>query len=279
MITVNLFDSLFDHSYGEDGCYTSSFGRCPIEGRWVKNMIDWEGVTVFTDNHFDKDIVTHVKSKIKIAWLLESKSITPMAYENIIKYEDRFDYIFTHDDNLLRRSNKYVKTIVGASRVPDNLWGKNEKTKLVSMISSDKRYTYGHNFRHLIANELSFKHNIDLWGSGYKRFSEKKEPLIDYAYSICVMNTNVNNYFTEILVDPISLGCVPILWGCPNISEYFNTDGIISFNTIDELNDILDNISFEDYNRRKEAILENIERAKLMKSTDDLIFKKIKEII
>ena len=34
---------------------------------------------------------------------------------------------------------------------------------------------------------------------------------------------NINNYFTEILVDPISLGCVPILWGCPNISDFFDT--------------------------------------------------------
>ena len=90
---------------------------------------------------------------------------------------------------------------------------------------------------------------------------------------------NINNYFTEILVDPISLGCVPILWGCPNISEYFNTDGILTFNTMDELDKILYSISFEDYNSRKDAILENIEKARLMKSTDDLIFKKIKELI
>jgi hypothetical protein len=279
MITVNLFDSLFDHSYGEDGCYTSSYGRCPCEGSWIKNVNEWDGVTVFTDSHFDKDIVLNVNSKVKIAWLLESKSITPTAYKNIIKYEDRFDYIFTHDDALLSRSNKYVKTIVGASRVPDSLWGVHQKNKLISMISSNKRYTYGHNFRHEIANAMSLKYNIDMWGSGYKSFSEKKDPLINYAYSICVMNTNVNNYFTEILIDPISLGCVPILWGCPNISEYFNTDGILTFNTMDELEKILYSISFEDYNSRKDAILENIEKARLMKSTDDLIFKKIKELI
>lgn len=279
MLEVNLFDSLFDHSLSEDGCYTSSFGRCPKEGLWVKNKMKWSGVTVFTDSHFNTPIVDKVDSKIKIAWLLESKEITPHAYQEIINNEHKFNFIFTHDEDLLNRNNKYVKTIVGASRVEDINWSLHDKTKLVSMIASNKKITKGHNFRHLIAEQLSSKYNIDMWGSGYKFFKNKTEPLKDYAYTICVMNTNVKNYFTEILVDPISLGCVPILWGCPNISEYFNKEGIITFTNIEELDSILDTITFEDYNLRKDAILENIEIAKTMKSTDDLVFKKIKQII
>lgn len=279
MFKVNLFDSMFNHSYGEDGCFTSSFGRCPKEGEWVKNMMEWDGVTVFTDTHFDKDIVDKVNSKIKIAWLLESKAITPDAYANIVNYEHKFDYILTHDSELLNRGKKYIRTIVGASRVSDDMWGIHNKSKLVSMIASFKKYTEGHNFRHVIAKELSHKHNIEMWGSGYHNFTNKIDPLKDYSYSICIMNTKVDNYFTEILVDPISLGCVPILWGCPNVSEYFNPDGIISFSSLEELDKILYSISFDDYNSRMSAINENIEIAKSMKSTDDLIFKTIKKLI
>jgi hypothetical protein len=279
MIKVNLFDSLFDHSHGEDGCYTSSFGRCPKEGMWVKNNLVWDGVTVFTDSHFNNPIVDKVQSKIKIAWLLESKAITPNAYSEIVNFENKFDYIFTHDESLLNRGPKYVKTVVGASRVDDNLWGLHEKNKLVSMIASNKKFTEGHNLRHLIANKFSNKHNIDMWGSGYKYFEKKFDVLKDYAYTICVMNTNVKNYFTEILIDPISVGCVPILWGCPNIGEFFNKNGIITFNTLKDLEKILYSISFEDYNYRVDAILENIEIAKKMKSTDDFIFTKIKNLI
>jgi len=279
MIKVNLFDSLFNHSFNEDGCYTSSFGRCPKEGMWVKNNMVWDGVTVFTDSHFNSDIVDSVKSKIKIAWLLESKAITPKAYDDIVKFEDKFDYILTHDENLLNRNKKYIKTIVGASRINDNLWGLHKKEKLISMIASKKRLTEGHKFRHIISNQLSGKFEIDMWGSGYKVFGDKLLPLKNYAYSICVMNTNVNNYFTEILIDPISVGCVPILWGCPNITEYFNSDGIINFTTLEELENILYNLSFEDYNNRINAITENIEIAKEMKSTDDYIFKIINNLI
>ncbi len=275
---INLFDGLFDHSKNEDGFYTCSMGRKPQEVEWVKNNLSWDGVTVFTDTHFNSPIVDRVQSKYKIAWLLESKAITPNAYKSIVNFEHKFDYILTHDESLLSRGDKYVKCIVGASRVSDSEWGTHSKNKLVSMIASNKRLSEGHRFRHEIANTLSGPHNVDMWGSGYKGFENKVTPLKDYAYSICVINTKVNNYFTEILVDPISLGCVPILWGCPNIDEYFNPKGIITFNTINELNDILHNISFDDYNSRIEAIKENIEKAKEMKSTDDYISRIIKKI-
>tara|TARA_R110000803_G_scaffold208302_1_gene276885 strand:- start:27 stop:866 length:840 start_codon:yes stop_codon:yes gene_type:complete len=275
---INLFDGLFDHSKNEDGFYTCSMGREPQEVTWVRRNMVWGGVTVFTDSHFMSPIVDEVVSKYKIAWLLESKAITPNAYNDIVRFEDKFDFILTHDETLLNRSDKYVKCIVGASRVPDSEWGTPLKTKLLSMIASNKRMSDGHRFRHEISNTLGEKHNIDMWGSGYKRFDSKVTPLKDYAYSVCVINTKVNNYFTEILVDPISLGCVPILWGCPNIGEYFNPNGIITFNTINELDDILHNISFDDYNSRIEAVKENIEKAKEMKSTDDYISRIIKKI-
>ena len=280
IIQINLFDNIFDHSFNEEGYYTCSYGRKPTVGSWVKNHMNWDGVTIFTDNHICSPIVEQVNSKYKIAWLVESKAITPSAYRDIIYHEHKFDYILTHDAELIRRNpNKYIRSIVGASRVPDTEWGLKSKTKLVSMIASRHTITNGHVFRHDIAKNLSHKHNIDMWGNGYVSFESKLTPLAEYCYSICVVNTRVDNYFTEGLIDPISLGCVPILWGCPNIEEYFNTDGIISFNDINELDNILTNISFDDYFSRIDAIQENIEKAKEMKSTDDYIFNKIKQII
>ena len=50
---------------------------------------------------------------------------------------------------------------------------------------------------------------------------------------------------------------IPIYWGCPNISEYFNTDGIIFFETKEQLNQILDNLTEKDYYDRIDAIVEN----------------------
>ena len=44
----------------------------------------------------------------------------------------------------------------------------------------------------------------------------------------------VDNFFTEVLTDTFRLGTVPIFWGCPNISEYFDIDGIIVFDERDD---------------------------------------------
>ena len=77
------------------------------------------------------------------------------------------------------------------------------------------------------------------------------------------------NYFTETLVDVFRQGTIPIFWGCPNIAEYFNKDGILHFNTGQELFDILDNISEDLYERKLEAVRENNELAKQYVSMDD----------
>tara|TARA_R100000005_G_scaffold67310_1_gene35458 strand:+ start:120 stop:419 length:300 start_codon:yes stop_codon:yes gene_type:complete len=83
------------------------------------------------------------------------------------------------------------------------------------------------------------------------------------------MNSSEKNYFTETLVDVFRQGAIPIFWGCPNIGEYFNEDGILQFNTGQELFNILDNISEELYESKLEAVKENYELAKQYVSMDD----------
>ena len=68
-------------------------------------------------------------------------------------------------------------------------------------------------------------------------------------------------------------GTVPIYWGCPSIGNFFNTDGMILFNEIGELNKILKEISFEQYVKMKDAIEENFEKAKEFLIAEDYIYK------
>ena len=42
-------------------------------------------------------------------------------------------------------------------------------------------------------------------------------------YSVAVESSNEPNYFTEKLIDCLITKTIPIYWGCPNISEYFDT--------------------------------------------------------
>ena len=268
MLEVNLFDYEFIHTEKLLGYITCSDTLKPTKIKWINGLLEFDGITVFTERYIDTDI-SKIKSKLKILWLLEPKEVHPYGYERIIQIEDKFDYILTYDSELLKRNPKYLKYIVGQSRV--ELPKIHEKSKFVSMIASNKRLTVGHRFRHDIANVLSKKHNIDMWGSGYKKFETKIDPLSEYYFSISVMNSKIDNFFTEVLLDNFMLGTIPIFWGCPNIGEFFDKRGIITFDTIEELDFILSKLTKDDYINRLKYVQKNMELAKNYVSTDDII--------
>ena len=185
---------------------------------------------------------------------------------------------------------KYIKNLIGTSRVSDSDAGIHKKTKMLSLIASDKTWTRGHQLRHIVANAIKDRYEVDLWGSAYKPFGKtgltaaairegKNEPLKDYRFSIAIMNAKHDNYFTETLIDLFRHGTIPIFWGCDNIGEYFNEDGILKFNTGPELFQILDNLTSEEYDKRKPAIKENFEIAKKYCSMDDTFADNLANIL
>ena len=203
--------------------------------------------------------------------------------------EHKFDYIFTFDDELLARSPKYIKSMIGSTRVSNEDAGIHEKTKLLSLIASKKNWTRGHKLRHMVANSIKDRYEVDLWGEAYRPWGNpsvstgaavregKAGPLKDYYFSIAIMNSKLNNYFTETLVDLFRYGTVPIFWGCDNIGEYFNLDGMMTFNNGPELFEILDQLSPEEYFKREAAIKENF--AKNYRSMNDTFADSLKKVL
>lgn len=273
---VNLFDTNFAHTQDIVGCLTSTYLYPPKKLEWVPRQMEFDGITVFTDSMIFDPIVDQVKTKLKIAWIMEPPAIHPWTYDKIIDFEYKFDYILTFEPSLLKRGRKYVKYIVGQSRVPEELDRGYIKTKKISLISSGKQMSDGHRYRSEIVNTLHDKHNFDLWGYAYRPFENKTEPLKDYQFSIAIMNSSLDNYFTEILLDCFRLRTVPIFWGCPNIGEYFDTNGMEIFNTIDELDYILNNL--KPYDHYEPFFEKNIIETRKYINTDDYIadiFKKL----
>lgn len=276
MIKVNLFDINFTHTKEIVGVYTSTYLYPPTKIEWEYRHMDYDGITVFTDSQIFNTVVDEVKSRLKVAWLMEPPAIYPWTYDKIISVEDKFDHILTFEKSLLERSPKYIKYIVGQSRVPDNISNFYEKRKHISLISSGKSMSDGHRFRGEIVSKLHSKYNFDLWGYAYKPFKEKAESLIDYEFSIAVTNSRINNYFTEILLDCFRLGTIPIFWGCPNIGDYFNLGGMETFNSIEELDDVLTNLKpYKDYLK---GAKDNFFRCKEYIHTDDYIANILKTL-
>ena len=111
-----------------------------------------------------------------------------------------------------------------------------KKLRLMSIMVSNKTYTPGHRYRHVIARHiLKYKLPIDIWGNGaevYKRefpnnknikggFDSMEEMCKDYLFTIAIENTSHDHYFTEKIINPIINNTVPLYWGCKKIEQYF----------------------------------------------------------
>jgi hypothetical protein len=127
---------------------------------------------------------------------------------------------------------------------------------------------------------MSKQVNVDYFGQGINDIVGKIEGLQDYRFSITIENGKYDNYFTEKILDCFLTGTIPIYNGCDNIAEFFDMDGIITFNTIDELTDIITNLTDSDYESRKDAIQRNFELAKQYAYNNDQLFDKfLKDLI
>lgn len=281
-LKVNLFDRCFSHTKGLWGYIsangTNAWGR-PKQIEYELMNYRFEGITIFTD-HFlsNRQLIESVKSTKKVAWICEARNIHPFAYEGVEKNIDLFDLVITWDQKLIDTYDNCKLMPVMHARVPEEDWGVAPKTKMVSLIASTKRITPGHRYRFEVADKLAEKYNIDLWGLAFKPFEEKKEALQDYYFSITIHNNKESHYFTDALIDCFAVGTIPIFWGCPNIGDFFDIEGILVFDTIEELETILDNLTARQYQSKMTHVKRNMEIAQKYKTTvDDQVAAYLKE--
>lgn len=271
MLTVNLFDSEFE------GQVSMVRGRTPRHIEYVRGQWTWDGITVFTDRQIFLPSVMDVRSPVKIAWLIEPRGLRPHYYDQIPGVEDLFDLILTYDQKLLARGSKYAFVPGGGVWIPDREWGMRRKSKLCSFLIGNKMATEGHRFRHEVADEVAF--GVDFYGVLGKSTTygpdTKLEVLRDYAFSIVIENTCEPNYFDEWLLDCLSVGTIPLYWGCPNIGEFFACGGILPFASAAHCRTLVESLSWDLYERLWKAASHNLKRVPDYACIEDWIFENI----
>lgn len=209
------------------------------------------------------------KDKTKYAWIAESSAINRVLIEkvksNIDAINDEYELIFTHDKRLLTLSPKMRYAIPNACPwVKD--FGIHPKTKLVSMIASYKNMCPGHRYRLEWINKL--RGSVDLYGWEHNRLPTKDVGFKDYYFSITMENDNYPSIFTEKITDAFVMGTVPVFWGSPDISEFFNEKGIIRLTEDFKISDLTPEL----YHSKMEYIKENYERALQIPTAEDYIY-------
>ncbi len=131
-----------------------------------------------------------------------------------------------------------------------------KKSKLISIISSNKCFTQGHKDRLKFAMALKehYGDKLDLFGQGLKPFADKWEVVAPYKYHICIENSAYPHYWTEKLADCYLGMAYPFYFGAPNVGKYFNDK---AFTPID-IHDIEASIKIID-----EAVADNLYEERL----------------
>lgn len=278
MILVNIFDNTCQHHLREDGYWTSTANRRPKNISFIQRKYNYEGITLFTDDLIFSEEVDRVNSNLKVAWCLESPAVKPYLHKNIEYVEHKFDYILTYREDLIKRNpSKYIPNSPGGTYISDeDIYTTHKKTKNCSMVLSGKKDLEGHKLRHAIQNNAQ---GIDFFGGGSARgaLKNKGDAMREYMFHLTIENTRSHHYFSEKLIDSLLMKCIPIYWGCLNIQEYFNIDGFVTFNNINELSKLKLSKSF--YTDRLDIIEENFNLAKKYISSDDYLATKLKSIL
>jgi hypothetical protein len=256
---------------------------------WVKKNLDGEVHIIEETN-----LPTHVNyNGIKIASILETPSVYNFCKQNNPSIFDPFEWIKTNHQHFtfvmspfkflkdVVGEEKYLYVPVGGSRIKLEDFGMYEKERMLSIVASHKTWTEGHKLRHEIVKRYPGK--IDVYGSGYNNtineFNGKMGKIISlapYYFTLAVMNSTFDDYFTEVITDAFAVGTVPLWWGSDKIGTYFNPSGIIQFKTLDELDRIIPTLTPELYTSKREAIVENIDLAKKYVTHFDWIYDNYK---
>lgn len=278
MINVSLKDSAFSHAT------SYSHGDLKIYSKYIswdrENIHD---VIFYTDSHIASEMPYSYKTHKNIAWILEPISISSVLYSTSYTDWSKFDFVISHNLKFINELKLNCKTnplwcAVGGCWIEEIDRLIHTKTKNLSVISSGKTMTYGHNLRHRIIN--LYKNNItDIFGGGYNPIKYKLDALKEYRFSVIIENDNSDDWFTEKLIDCLITGTIPIYWGTKNINKYFNVEGFLVIENEFDFKNIIPALTEEYYMSKLDIIQSNFELAKKYVNTEDWIYLNLGNII
>ncbi len=198
----------------------------------------------------------------RIAVLTEPNASAPFVSNP--QLQKRFEFVLTHDARLLERGMPFIELPFGTTWIDSvlNQSGSFAKTNLVSMIGArHDNPQRGHVLRNHVLDLMLTRDDIDVFGKGISWIPSKVDGLANYAFSIAMENCCQNFYFTEKLVDCLLTDTVPIYYGCEGIGRYFDVRGLLQFQSVEELEMILSQLTWAKYEAMLPFVRANREKA------------------
>jgi len=241
-------------------------------------------------NHFDIEVfkkkLTHLEN-IDFSLFIDDvpKSQEDLSPVNIMVLQEPNEYFGYHDwaiankelfSVILTWDDKILNTCDNAVFLPfGHTWFKpyqyeqpHEKKFELSHLRGTLLKTYGQSLRHEL---LDRKDEIKIPTNFYSIYGDrhnienarigKEEVFGNSMFGVAIENTSHNGYFTEKILDCFLLKTIPVYWGCSSITNFFEQDGIITFDNVDDLIVKVNKLDESYYNDRLNVIEENYNRA------------------
>lgn len=265
---AHIVDVEFSHAGGM--CTTYQPG--PI--RWRRDVLERVPVRFFTDRSLE--YVRDFKQDQAVALLVE-----PRIGANARFYDAAerlpFDRILSYDRSFVERQPAFRGLLYrfgGTWLRPDEYWagpGLEDKHHQVSIITSPKRDSIGQRLRHEVAEEFP---GIDRFGSDFRYVESKATALRPFAFSVVIENSQIDDYFSEKLIDCLLCGTIPIYWGSPAVAKTFDDAGLITFDSLDELRGIIWTLRMGEWRAKQDIVRENQRRAMRFVSPELELFER-----
>lgn len=213
------------------------------------------------------------KTSKRILWVVEPDGVSRIK-EKVINRQNEFDLILTFDEDILKNCQNSKLFTFGTTWVVD-FDIKIKKEFCITSLIGGKRLSYNHTLRQQLPSLIKNINNIpvDLYNSINQPFHSSeilktiksrnnKNELFYSQYHIAIENFNIKNYFSEKLVDCFQTKTIPLYIGCPNISKFFDTRGMFIVNSLEEINEVIKNLTPETYSNMLEYVEINYELSK-----------------
>ena len=225
---------------------------------------------------------------IRVLYLCEPPVIKSPR-KKLPRHAHDFDYILTFDPWVLKRypqAHKFVYGTIFTHKTPA------DREFSISTVVGTKLTSKGHRlrqkfltrrnkiktpFRWYFSQQYEEK-GVKMPSNGFT-LGDDKSPVFTSKFHVAIENCSMPDYFTEKIMDCFVTRTVPIYWGCKNISDYFNTDGIIVCKNLRALVRACNSITPETYTKMQAAMEENYERAQNYIHLGERLARKIEELI
>ena len=223
-------------------------------------------------------ISTDMDADFRVLVQCEPPNLYIRFKDMVLENQDKFHLILTYDERLLHLPQAVNFCPVG-SWIDDNLVI--EKRNQITYLMSSKINGAPYRMRFMIKNRLERKTHLGpfelFWHRSPPVVPSKNPFFANAKFNIATENQDMNNMFTEKLLDCFKTLTVPIYYGCTNIEEFFDPRGIIQFRTIEEFEKIIEDLTPEVYDEMLPYLEINYNKAKVYWEKN--IYQRIEDLI